>query len=82
MGKLTAEQKCASTIADKKPQGKVAHVPGVSPGRIHSNPINIMKNAERRSNQGYGIIDARPCLFGALLRNNGKPARVQAPNVS
>jgi hypothetical protein len=37
----TAEQKCASTIADKKPQGKVAHVPGVSLGRIHSNPIKV-----------------------------------------
>ena len=50
MGKLTAEQKVREyTIADKKPQGKVAHVPGVSLGRTHSNPINVMKNAERRS---------------------------------
>src|SRR6516165_11709343 len=47
MGKLRPSRKCASTIADKKPQGKVAHVPGVSLGRTHSNPINIMKNAER-----------------------------------
>jgi hypothetical protein len=47
MGKLT--RKYASTIADNKPHVKVAHVPGVSLGRTHSNPINIMKNAERRS---------------------------------
>jgi hypothetical protein len=38
-----------STIADKKPQVKVAHVLGVSRGRTPSNPMNIMKNAERRS---------------------------------
>jgi len=49
MGKLTVERKCASTTADKKPQVKVAHVLGVSRGRTPSNPMNIMKNAERRS---------------------------------
>jgi hypothetical protein len=37
------------TIADRKPQGKLAHVPGVSLGRTHSNPINTMKNVETRS---------------------------------
>ena len=35
--------------AEKKPQVKVAHVLGVSRGRTPSNPMNIMKNAERRS---------------------------------
>ena len=61
MGKLTAEQKVREyTIADKKPQGKVAHVPGVSLGRTHSNPINIMKNAERRSTRAMELIDATP----------------------
>ena len=48
MGKLTVGR-CASATADKKPQGKVAHVLGVSRGRTPSNPMNIMKNAERRS---------------------------------
>src|SRR6516165_8579789 len=47
MGKLTAEQKVREYNRGKKPQEKVAHVPGVSLGRTHSNPINIMKNAER-----------------------------------
>jgi hypothetical protein len=49
MGNERPNRKCAITIADKKPQVKVAHVPGASLGRIPSNPINIMKNAERHS---------------------------------
>ena len=49
MGKLTAEQKVREYNRDQKPQVKVAHVPGVSLARTHSNPIHIMKNAERRS---------------------------------
>jgi hypothetical protein len=49
MGKLTAEQKVREYNRGKKPQVKVGHVHRVSLGRIHSNPINIMKNAERRS---------------------------------
>lgn len=51
MGKLTVEQKMREhgTTLDKKSQVKVAHVLGVSRGRTPSNPMNIMKNAERRS---------------------------------
>jgi hypothetical protein len=49
MGKLTAEQKVREYNCGKKPQVKVGHVHRVSLGRMHSNPINIMKNAERRS---------------------------------
>jgi hypothetical protein len=33
----------------QKPQGRVAHVLGVSRGRTPLNPMNIMKDAERRS---------------------------------
>jgi RNA polymerase sigma-32 factor len=44
---ISFRSRCAS--ADKKPQGKVAHVLGVSRGRTPSNPTKIMKNAERRS---------------------------------
>ena len=61
MGKLTAEQKVREyTIADKKPQGKVAHVPGVSLGRTHSNPNQHYEERREAFNQGYGIIDATP----------------------
>jgi hypothetical protein len=49
MGKLTAEQRVREYNRGRKPQGKLAHVPGVSLGRTHSNPINTMKNAETRS---------------------------------
>jgi hypothetical protein len=48
MGKLTVEQQMRERNRGK-PQGKVAHVLGVSRGRTPSNPMNIMKNAERRS---------------------------------
>jgi hypothetical protein len=49
MGKLTAEQTVRECNRGQKAQVKVAHVPGASLGRTHSNPINILKNAERRS---------------------------------
>jgi hypothetical protein len=39
----------ASTIADKKQQGKVAHVIGASLRHTRSNPINIMKDEHRHS---------------------------------
>jgi hypothetical protein len=48
MGKLTVEQKVRERDRGQ-PQVKVAHVLGVSRGRTPSNPMNIMKNAERRS---------------------------------
>jgi hypothetical protein len=73
MGKLT--RKYASTIADNKPHVKVAHVPGVSLGRTHSNPINIMKNAERRSTRAMESSTPRPCLSGDLLRNSGEASQ-------
>jgi hypothetical protein len=44
-----------STTAAKKPQGKVAHVIGVSLRHIRSNPINIMKDAQRRSTRAMTI---------------------------
>jgi hypothetical protein len=46
MGKLTVEQKMRE---HERGQKAVAHVLGVSRGRTLSNPMNIMKNAERRS---------------------------------
>jgi hypothetical protein len=49
MGKLTAEQKVREYNRGQKAASEVDHVPGVILGRTHSNPINIMKNAERRS---------------------------------
>jgi hypothetical protein len=49
VGKLTVEQKVREHGRGQKATGKVAHVLGVSRGRTPSNPMNIMKNAERRS---------------------------------
>ena len=82
MGKLTAEQKLREYNCGQK---------AASEGRSHSSseprpyPFESDQHYEERReafNQGYGIIDARPMsVSGALLRNNGKPARVQAPNV-
>ena len=49
MGKLTGEQKVREHDRGQKAASEVAHVLGVSRGRTPSNPMNTMKNAERRS---------------------------------
>jgi hypothetical protein len=49
MGKLTVEQKMREQDRGQKVRGKVAHVLGMSRGRTPLNPMNIMKNAGRRS---------------------------------
>ena len=50
MGKLNGRAADArAQPRTKSRKRKVAHVLGVSRGRTPSNPMNIMKNAERRS---------------------------------
>jgi hypothetical protein len=77
MGKLTAEQKVREYNRAREGRSRSWSEPWAYP--FESN----QHYEERREafNQVYGIIDARPCLSGAPLRNNDKPARVQAPNV-
>jgi hypothetical protein len=55
LSKLTAEQKCASTIAEKKLQRTVAHVIGVNLRHIRSNPMNIIKDAQTHSTRAMMI---------------------------
>ena len=49
MGKLTVEQQMRERNRGQKAAREVAYVLGVSRGHTPSNPMNIMKNAERRS---------------------------------
>jgi hypothetical protein len=51
VGKLTPEETVREHNRGKKPQVMVAHVIGASLGHTRSNPMNIMKNAGKRSSR-------------------------------